>query len=1041
MKRHTVLLFSLWAALACVAIAIEPEGLVYQSEKIAEPASAWIKDRSTPDHWNLWTKEAQIEKKRSGGAVLASPPVKADRSSPAEGAPPLHCTIRDLPPGWHQVFVSPPNRALGYSLDGANWFRREGGEFSLGLFHAGERPFELWVDDRYAGPKDSPGPAYFDYVRFLPATEPKIENLETNSPAPGVVVVCWTTNLPLSGAHAALEGGGKQQNTPPEENPLRNHRAVFRGLDAAASYRVQAVQETPLCRLASTPHTQRAAPQPPPTKRDLSIPLTVVEPSAQPRRQWPTVIGVPFPRAALANPADLRLATAAGQAVPLQAETFSRWSDGSVQWATLSFLADSARDAGAAYRLQSDGRPAEVKNLVKLAVASRGWTLQSPAATVQVDRAPGSLFRLSGDAAALRLIDGAGKAWVCGPPDDAGVTVESNGPIRAAVKWSGQLTLEGAAAATPEWGYLARLTFWKDCPLVDLDISLWRDALEPDFAAIRACTLSVPWARKSGAARGNAAPALPWAIQDRDNHCRYGDAGSPQERSKEHGDGFVHAASAAGELAVGLPDFWQTYPYGYRAQPAGVDLLLLPELPADAYRDADGRAWYWRIYSWRREGAYVMRAGQLIRRQVKLWLGPVEDPAALAQWLQQPLLPQAPPDYLCASGVLGRPLAPRSAQHRPDYETWFERSFAGLQENGRRNRTLGYMHYGDWYGERGLNYGNNEYDLPWALTVQWMRTGDAAYFWRGLAMARHYSSIDSVHGQPAAKVRGLCREHSFNHVGSPSSPDELFMPAADPRVKQYMDQYGGGMFRGAIDPQGHVFQDGNWISAAVSGDRFLRDEAARVCDHQATELTRKFDFGIERCGGWPLINAVGAYRHSGDPYYLNAARIMIERCLERQDPATGGWLHKPPLSETDGEAVLGGKAFAVGVLTFGILRYLEVEPRDRPDVRQMLVRGADWLMNEAWNPQKKGFRYISNCAKYRDTGSRGLTALMTLELAAAAHEWTHDDKYRRFAHDLLEGAFSGDCGKMGKDFAQGTRQTIFGLDRLRTAEQAIRAKP
>jgi len=242
------------------------------------------------------------------------------------------------------------------------------------------------------------------------------------------------------------------------------------------------------------------------------------------------------------------------------------------------------------------------------------------------------------------------------------------------------------------------------------------------------------------------------------------------------------------------------------------------------------------------------------------------------------------------------------------------------------------------------------------------------------------------------------------------------------------------MFRGAIDPQGHVFEEGNWFAAALSGDRFLRDEAARVCDHQAMYLTRKFDFGIERAGGWPLINAVGAYRHSGDPFYLNAARLMIERCLERQDPATGGWLHKPPLSETDNEPVMGGKAFAVGILSFGILRYLEVEPRDRPDVRTMVVRGADWLMNESWNPEKKGFRYISNCAKYRNTGDRGLTALMTLELVATAYDFTHDEKYRRFAHELLVDDFTRDFGGMGKGFAQGTRQTIFGLERLRQAE-------
>ena len=61
--------------------------------------------------------------------------------------------------------------------------------------------------------------------------------------------------------------------------------------------------------------------------------------------------------------------------------------------------------------------------------------------------------------------------------------------------------------------------------------------------------------------------------------------------------------------------------------------------------------------------------------------------------------------------------------------------------------------------------------------------------------------------------------------------------------------------------------------------------------HQAEKLTPNFNssraIGIERSGGWPLVNAVDAYRFSSDPYYLNAARLMIERFLERQYPATG----------------------------------------------------------------------------------------------------------------------------------------------------------
>jgi hypothetical protein len=290
--------------------------------------------------------------------------------------------------------------------------------------------------------------------------------------------------------------------------------------------------------------------------------------------------------------------------------------------------------------------------------------------------------------------------------------------------------------------------------------------------------------------------------------------------------------------------------------------------------------------------------------------------------------------------------------------------------------------------------------------------------------------LDTLHGKFADDLNGLVWEHSFNHVGTDRTPEDMHLDVSLPKVQDYLGQYGHSMLLGGVDRQGHVFQEGNWICGALTGDRFLWDAAQRICTNQAEKLTANYDFTIERAGGWPLINAVAAYRHTGNPYYLNAVRLMIERCLQRQDPATGGWLHWPPLSETGDVPTLGGKAFAVGILSYGILRYLDEEPLVRPEVRRMVVRGADWLMNESWLPGH-GFRYISNCEKYRNTGDRGLTALMDAEIIAFAYEQTRDPKYLQFWREMMAGEFSGTAGSLGKSFTQAIRQTIFALDRVR----------
>jgi hypothetical protein len=310
-----------------------------------------------------------------------------------------------------------------------------------------------------------------------------------------------------------------------------------------------------------------------------------------------------------------------------------------------------------------------------------------------------------------------------------------------------------------------------------------------------------------------------------------------------------------------------------------------------------------------------------------------------------------------------------------------------------------------------------------------MRCGDRRYFDRGLRMARHYSTVDTMHGSFAEKGHCLVWEHCFNHVGSGLTPEQLRFQADDKAAQDYLKQY-RRLLGGAMDAQGHVFEPGNWLYAALTGNRWFRDVAERVCTHQAEKLTPSFNFSIERSGGWPLINASLAYGFSGDPYYLNAARLMIERCLERQDPATGGWLHRPPINETAGVPVMGGKAFAVGILTHGMLRYLEQEPQDRPDVRHMLVRGADWLMNESWIPGK-GFRYITNAPNYRDVGARGMTCLLDAEVIAYAYEQTRDPKYLAFWREMMKGLLETMDNGMGKAYTQTVRQTIYGLDRVR----------
>ncbi|MBN2307720.1 MAG: hypothetical protein JXR94_02045, partial [Candidatus Hydrogenedentes bacterium] len=569
-------------------------------------------------------------------------------------------------------------------------------------------------------------------------------------------------------------------------------------------------------------------------------------------------------------------------------------------------------------------------------------------------------------------------------------------------------------------------------------VSIANDQPEPEFRAVRSLALRVPLDGAGGirgALDGGALAPVPdsdglWIHQDKDNHyaMRTADGVAEGERAA----GVAVAEDNGTRVMAIIRDFWQTYPSGCAIKPDGIHVRLLPRLEPDTYAGDTDAPWFYKLYAWFRDGNYLFRAGQLTQHDVYVYYdvpGSAQDAQQAAAWLANPLLPQAPPAYLCGTGVLGRALAPRTPGLWDHYERYVDEGFLASQQDREQRRTYGWMHYGDWYGERYCNFGNNEYGMDWALAVQWMRTGDRRLFDRGLEMARHCSTVDTRYGAFTEPARCIVWEHCFNHCGTALTLDELQIPPDDQDGQKYLAQF-GRMRTGAMDPQGHVFQEGNWIYAALTGDPWLRDAAERVCAGQADKLTPAFDFGIERSGGWPLINATAAYRFSGNPYYLNAARIMVERCLRREDPVSGGWPHTPPTGETGGQRVVGGKAFAVGILSHGLLRYIEQEPEDRPEVRAMLVRAADWLRNESWNPGK-GFRYITNAPNHRDAGHRGISCLLNAEIIAYAYEETGDRKYIEFWNEIMAGAFDRPPSGMGKAFTQSIRQTVFGLDRAR----------
>ncbi len=106
----------------------------------------------------------------------------------------------------------------------------------------------------------------------------------------------------------------------------------------------------------------------------------------------------------------------------------------------------------------------------------------------------------------------------------------------------------------------------------------------------------------------------------------------------------------------------------------------------------------------------------------------------------------------------------------------------------------------------------------------------------------------------------------------------------------------------------------------------------------------------------------------------------------------------------------GGAGFMVSILLSGLTYYHDVT--GEPAVKEAIIRGAHYLMDECYSTTTHGFRYTS-CPNMRYTS--GASPLM-LEGIARAYRWTKDP---RFIDPLTEAlALDSEGAAYGKSFSQ-----------------------
>jgi hypothetical protein len=405
-------------------------------------------------------------------------------------------------------------------------------------------------------------------------------------------------------------------------------------------------------------------------------------------------------------------------------------------------------------------------------------------------------------------------------------------------------------------------------------------------------------------------------------------------------------------LAVGLREFWQNWPKAINFK-GRIGLELAPELPRGLY---DGKPLEEenKLYYALRGGLHTFKVG--VAKTHEFWVNyfsgkpEAKRLGAFFAAAEEPLLATAEPAYVSASKALGD-FPPADEKKYCGYDAWLSRSLDAHLKQREKVREYGMLNYGDWYGERKVNWGNLEYDLAHGMFVQYLRTGQRRYFLRGEQAARHHIDVDVVHAvnphlkNPGGKPPsvGEIWVHCLNHTGG--YYDNPALPVARTYQMGYSQNFG------------HVWVGGDFEYYYLTGDRRAREVAIEISDAMVRHCPTAYGDHI-RALGWPIILVLNAYEATGDKKYLDAATACWQ-VLKKHIDWKQGWvvrLAKGHCRHPE-QTCFGNVPFMEGLTVSALARYHRIT--QDPEVLRAITAGIDQMIRECWMESDKTFRYTA----------------------------------------------------------------------------------
>lgn len=779
----------------------------------------------------------------------------------------------------------------------------------------------------------------------------------------------------------------------------RNHRVILEDLQPDSTYHFRVWGLTPEgTRLFSDTMTfSTVAPErPAPAFERRSTPLRVTNRAGIALHDWPVRAGVPFTRGDIFSTRNIRLLGPDGAPYPSAWSVLSRWPDGSIRWAAVEFRADApAALTEYAVEYGSAVTPWAGEAAVQVDAGEDVIRVDTGRLRFDVQREPFAAFtnvQVRGEDGAWRE-SSAGEMTLLAEDTD-GLRYEGARGVRAFELES--LNSE-VAVIRAEGDHIAedgsellhwevRIYAYADSQIARVFHTFGMNDLTQQMSEFR--RIAMAWNSPAGAGApftlgGDEPISLQVPAQGQARLFQHIDDEyalelPTGEQSGNRAAGWVSVGDGDSGMTIAMRDFWEHYPKSIQVAPGVVEMDIAPLLAPDQY-DAFPELEHV-LFAPFRGGVYRFMQGLQKRHEMMVQFGARDDDAIEA--FRSPAVVAVTPERHRDTEGLGRIAI--SADLPPEFAEYTDAVRSGLDAyvaEREQDRLYGFMHFGDWFGERRYNWGNMEYDTPHGFLMEFASSGDPEFFVEGEHAARHYMDIDIVHHAENPRHIGLIWVHAMLHTGGYYERGEW-----DPAYPVASNRNWGHMW-------GEGLADYYWLS----GDKRAREVILKIADMAASEYIDErghvqpgTGWIIARHPGWMSKILIAGYAVSGDEYYLNAAKTHLDYWVDFQTE-NGGWDrrlgggHCPCDPPHIGEA-----GFMVAVLMSGMKRYHELTGDER--IGEAIVKGSRWLIEDLWIPEHQGFRYTS-CP----TQTRGGGAMHMIEPVTYAHRLEPDAIFRDVA--------------------------------------------